>query len=207
MKNLPKLDTIKPKNTVLIVVDMQADFYAPNGRAAKRGRLVSNMQQKVEKINNFIAKIAKTGLFIVFTKYISGPNITPKNLNRVVNRVGYKLLCLKGSGGEELSGIEIPEGTLIIEKSYYDAFSYTNLNNILKEKNIQNVLVCGVRTEVCVDATAKRAASEGYDTFIIRDLVATYDDKKKLNEEILAFFDSYYGQIVTCKQVLRMLKI
>ena len=194
-------------NTALLVIDMQVDFYSPEGRAAKRGRPVADMQKIAKKVSDFAQSLSRIGVFVVFTKFIADKGITPENLRRAVEKEGHDFPCMKGSGGEELYGVDLPDKALIIEKPHYDAFSYTNLNSTLKSRHVQNVLVCGVRTEICVDATAKRAASEGYDTFILSDLVATYGDRKTSHGEVLKLFYMYYGFVVSSKEVMEQLKI
>lgn len=196
-----------PKKVALIVVDMQADFYASNGGAAKRGKKVSRMQSIVSKLSQFVDIVHDKIGIIVFTKYLSGKGVTPMNLQRVADKENYSLMCERGSGLEEFSGVEVPSDALIVEKPHYEAFAYTDLLEILKKRGISTVLVTGVRTEVCIDATAKRSASEGFDTVIISDLVATYDDKKSAHKYILSFFDKYYGFVLSSSEVKKGLKL
>lgn len=197
---------LSPHHTVLIVIDMQKDLYAPDGISAMRGRKVSHMQRLPEKINQFLKHIHSQVKLIVFTQYISGQNITPPNLALLAKMNNYSLLCKKGSRGEAFEGVSPPRGALIVQKPHYDAFAYTNLKNLFVSNKIKNVLVCGVRTEVCVEPTAKRAASEGFNTYIIKDLVATYDDKLRLHHEIFAHFAKYYGFVMSSHQILALLK-
>lgn len=97
------------------------------------------------------------------------------------------------------------DSDLIIEKPHFDAFAYTNLLDILRKNYIETVLVTGVRTELCVDASAKRAASEGFRTILVSDLVSTYDDKQELQQSVLDFFSKYYGYSLSSDKVLKLL--
>lgn len=196
---------ISPEKTAFFVIDMQVDFYESEGFAAKLGRPVNAMKTLTDRLDNFVQEMSKIGVLILFTKYVSGPDITPPNLRRVADKYHYALACAKGSGLDEISGVTVPENALIIEKPHYDAFAYTNLQEILNEHGITTVLVSGVRSDVCVDATAKRAASEGYETVIISDLVATYDDYDQIQTQLLDFFDRYYGSVITSEKVLRLI--
>jgi ureidoacrylate peracid hydrolase len=198
------MDKINPKETALIVIDMQFDFYAPDGKAAKRGRPVTKMQNIVKKLEKFTKEFINMGGLVIFTRFISGENITPKNLKKAVEKEGGDFPCVKGSGGEEIYNIKVPKKAIIIDKPHYDAFAYTDLEKILKQNNIKNILISGIRTEVCVDATAKRSASEGYDTYIISDLAATYDDKYKIHDYFLDFFKNYYGSVLTSDEILKL---
>lgn len=48
---------------------MQADFYAPQGAAVKKGRLVSKMLNVAEKISSFAPRLADNGVLDFFDKY------------------------------------------------------------------------------------------------------------------------------------------
>ena len=200
---ISELVTLTPENTALIAIDMQADFYSPSGKAAKRGKLLTKMQRTAPLLDAFALQLSQVGILIIVTRFIAGKNITPQNLQTAINKEGFDFPCIMGSGGEELYNFTVPKNGILIDKPHYDAFSYTKLKNILKAHGIKNVLISGVRTEICVDITAKRAASEGFDTFILSDLVATYDDKSMLQENILDLFQKYYGFVVNSKEIVK----
>lgn len=198
-----KLDKNK---TALLIIDMQKDFYGPDGQAVSMGKKVEKMQSLSKPISKFASELRKLKIPIFFSKFISDESITPKNLKEVAKENKYSLSCLINSGGEDFEGMEIKEGDIIIKKPHFDTFAYTNLLKKLKSRSIENILICGVRTEICVDATAKRAASEGFRTIILSDLVGTYDDKQELNNLILKLFQKYYGYSLESSQVLKCLK-
>lgn len=207
---LKKLDDwvkIKPANTALLVIDMQVDFCSQFGKAAKRGKQITHMQKIQKKLEDFATQLVDKGILVIFTRFVSGGDVTPANLKKATEKMGHNIPCVKGSGGEELWRIKVPKGALVVDKPHYDAFAYTKLGEILIKKGIKNVLVTGVRTEMCVDATAKRAASEGYDSFMVSDLVATYDDREVAYNSILELFENYYGFVVTSKDILSQLNI
>lgn len=193
------------KNTAILVIDIQVDFCSPKGGAAKRGKKITLCQKMPEKINQFLEKVKDCNLPIIFTKFISGEKVTPKNLQAVIKKKKYDLYCKKASGGENFYKIKVPKNAYILEKPHFDAFAYTNLSQILKKHNIENLLICGVRTEICVDVAAKRAACEGYHSIIITDLTATLDDRKELHNSVLKFFDSYYGHVMTSLEIIKRL--
>jgi nicotinamidase-related amidase len=198
--------SLAPGNTALIVIDMQVDFCSPAGFAAGRGKKLTRIRNIIGKLDIFARTLSDLGVFVVYTKFISGKGITPGNLARAVLSKKYVIPCARGSGGEDLYNIKVPTEAVVIEKPHYDSFAYTNVKQLLSERGIKNLLVTGLRTELCVDATAKRAATEGYDTFIISDLVATYDDKLKNHERVLDFFNTYYGFVIKSQDILDILE-
>jgi nicotinamidase-related amidase len=75
----------------------------------------------------------------------------------------------------------------------------------LESRGIKHVLIIGVRTEICVDMTARRACSEGYNVFVLRDLVATRDAALVHADHALMFTDAYYGFVVTTEKIKQLL--
>jgi len=172
--------------TALLVIDMQKDFYGKGGNAQLRGKPVSFMQTLPERINDFTQKLRSEGVKVIFTRFVYDPNKSPANYTEMIEATRNKVwMCQAGSPGAEFDGVDVHKDDIIIEKYSYDAFTGTDLKNILDSANIENVIITGVRTEICVLATVSRSFSEGYRTFIVSDLVGTYDDKKDMSEAIL----------------------
>jgi nicotinamidase-related amidase len=195
---------IHPAETALIVVDVQVDFCSPQGSTARRGRPNTLMQALPAKINAFVEKIRPLGVSIIFTRAIVDSETMPENL-RLFNQVkGVTRPTLKDSGGEALYGVHIPDDGMIVDKTYADAFALTNLRAILDERGIKNLLICGVRTEICVDATVRRANAEGYHTFVVADLVATRDNTLDDQHHALKFLDAYYAYVMDSNSILEL---
>lgn len=117
---------LSPQNTALLVIDMQKDFYGQDAGTVKRGKKVDWMRQTAKRVDRFVDQMIKRGVLVVFTKYISGENVTPPNLQKVADKGGYSLACAKGSGMEEIDGVEAPKEVKVLEKPHYDAFAYTS---------------------------------------------------------------------------------
>ncbi|MCB9813124.1 MAG: cysteine hydrolase [Pseudomonadales bacterium] len=192
------------KSIALLVIDMQVDFYSNNGSASKKGKPVKKMQEMSKKLDFFIKHYGKLFNLIIFTKYISDKSITPQNFLRLSKKDGYSLMCQKGSGLEKIDGVEIPDYAFVIEKPQFDSFAYISLLKMLREKDIKTLVITGVRTEICIDATAKRAFAEGFDTIILRDLVGTYDDRQKIQDFVLELFNKYSGYVFTSNEFIKM---
>lgn len=64
---------------------------------------------------------------------------------------------------------------IVIEKSQYDAFYETDLDQILKTNNISDVVITGVMTHLCCETTARSAFMRGYKVWFPIDGTATYN--------------------------------
>ena len=70
--------------------------------------------------------------------------------------------------------IDVSTGTLI-QKSQYDAFYQTDLEKLLREKDVSQVIICGVMTHLCCETTARSAFMRGFEVFFPVDGTATYN--------------------------------
>jgi nicotinamidase-related amidase len=84
-------------------------------------------------------------------------------------------ILIRGEPGHDI----IPElypiaGEAVIDKPGKGAFYQTDLQLILKNCRIENLLVCGVTTEVCVNTTVREANDRGYRCIVVSDCCASY---------------------------------
>lgn len=74
----------------------------------------------------------------------------------------------------------------IVEKTYRDAFRETDLQSVLAARGIHSVVVCGMQTEFCVDATIREAERRGYKVTLVADGHATFPADGASEEQIRA---------------------
>jgi nicotinamidase-related amidase len=119
---------------------------------------------------------------------ISDPKIADK-VNRLVGlarRAGdlvvWVLHSEPGSGGvfdpalgqvRLLEELERADGEPLLHKTAHNAFTTTNLQQLLTERGVREVTVCGIRTEQCVETTARLASDLGYAVTFVVDATAT----------------------------------
>ena len=89
-----------------------------------------------------------------------------------------------------LDGLEPEPGEPVITKTSRNAFTTTNLQQILTEKGIRELVVCGIQTEQCCETTTRLAADLGYDVTFVTEATATFRSRtgapRPHREEILA---------------------
>jgi nicotinamidase-related amidase len=78
-----------------------------------------------------------------------------------------------------------PEDELV-EKRWSDAFRDTDLDGRLRARDVTRLVIVGAQTEFCVDATARRALSLGYDVDLVADGHTTSDNEILGREQIIA---------------------
>lgn len=72
-----------------------------------------------------------------------------------------------------LEGLAPAEGEPVITKTSHNAFTTTNLQQLLTSRGIGEVVLCGIRTEQCVETTARVASDLGYEVTFVIDATAT----------------------------------
>ena len=90
-----------------------------------------------------------------------------------------------------------------IAKRRYSAFFATDLALFLREQKIERVIIAGVKTNVCIRATAQDAFAQGFDVIVPRD--ATNSNRPHLAAASLEDIDRYFGAVVTLDRALEML--
>ena len=77
-------------------------------------------------------------------------------------------------------------GEPIVDKTFRDAFRETDLDEVLARLDADHVVVCGMQTEFCVDATIREADRRGYRVTLVEDAHATYPADGATEEQIRA---------------------
>jgi nicotinamidase-related amidase len=113
--------------------------------------------------------------------------------------------------GEPGNGI-IPElaplpDEIVIPKPGKGAFYNTNLEPLLKERNVTHLLITGVTTEVCVQMTMREANDRGYECLLVEDATESYfPEFKQATLEMVRAQGGIIGWTATTDQVLQGLQ-
>lgn len=92
-----------------------------------------------------------------------------------------------GSSGWQIAGEIGPQaGEPIVDKTFRDSFRETNLADVLAALDADRLVLCGMQTEFCVDATLREAVRRGYRVTLVADGTATYPDGGASEEQIQA---------------------
>jgi len=92
------------------------------------------------------------------------------------------------------------EGEIVSPKRVYGAFDFTGLDEQLKERGVDEVVITGQHTHICVRHSSYGALIHGYAITIPRDAVCGFEGIDE--EEALAYLEMAYGaQITTVGQL------
>lgn len=196
----------KTDNFGLLIVNPQIDFCSHQGFAAKLGRDISPMTKMLPSLKFFYQQCRQLGLPILFAQYVARKDLSPKNLKINQNREERARLCLLNSHGADFYGVVPKKPDLVVKHRYFDVFAHTQLKEKLETQTVQTLLMAGVRTELSIDATAKRAVSEGFKVILLSDLLATYQENLTYQQQFLKVFDRYYGEVKKSVAIINELR-
>jgi nicotinamidase-related amidase len=120
---------------------------------------------------------------------------------------------IKGDNGSDIHDSAAHfVGEPIVYKHYPNSFRETNLLEMLKEWGIERIVITGMMTHMCVDATARAAADLGFKVIVAEDACATrdlkYDDTtipaEHVHKAFLAALKSY-GDVMKSDEVIALL--
>jgi ureidoacrylate peracid hydrolase len=170
----------------LVIVDMQNDFVRVGAPLE-----VPESRPTIPVHQRLLAACRERGIPVIYTKFVAGPERT---LVWEWSPVLAPPVCCCWKGflrhyedvGKELVG--------------YGAFHNTNLDDLLKARHVESVLVTGTVTQICVEETARESFKRGYRTTIVADAVSSY--MPDLHAAVLKNFALKFGWVSTAAEII-----
>ncbi len=182
-----------PENTALLLIDVQKAFDEPSwGRR--------NNPQAEERMAELLAVWRKINWPVIHVQHLSA---NPHSSLR------------PGQTGCEFKEIVQPLPTeLVITKNVNSAFIGTNLEAVLREKEITALVIVGLTTPHCVSTTTRMAGNLGFETFLVSDATAAFDlhghDKKlhlaeDVHDSALVSLHNEFATVIETKDLFKNL--
>jgi len=177
------------KRTAVIVVDMQNDFAAEQGMFARAGIDVSMIRAAVAPTAKVIAAARQNGIPIVYLKMGFLPDLSDAGLPDSPNRLRHMRMgvgdAVNAPDGTEsrvlirdtwntdiVNELRPEPGDMVLYKHRYSGFYQTGLDDVLKERNIRQLVFTGCTTSVCVESTIRDAMFRDYSCLLLEDCAA-----------------------------------
>lgn len=171
---------IAPARTALVIIDMQVDFAAPEGRLGQWGVDLSTVPPALEKAEALADAARKAGAPVVFVGLFTRPETDSGAWRERMRRRGGDPdsdsgLCRADEVGSDWYGPKPLPGEAVVEKARYSGFHDAPLDSVLKGLGVDTLVVAGLTTECCVDCTVRDAFHLDYHVFVAADACAAYE--------------------------------
>ncbi len=142
------------KNTALLIIDVQNDYF-PGGKME-----LPEAVKAVDRIKVILDEFRRQGLPVIHIEHES------------VNEGAT--FFLPGTQGQKIHDLLQPQaGETVIVKQYPNSFLKTQLQHHLEENGISRLVITGMMTFMCVDATTRAAKDLDYECVLVHDCTAT----------------------------------
>jgi len=172
-------------DTALVVIDIQNDYF-PGGAMELEGAEAAGAKAGIA-LRNFREK----KLPVIHVRHLSvRPGAT---------------FFLPGTRGAEIhASVQPAAGETVLEKNFPNSFRNTRLKDLLDSQNIKNLVVAGMMTHMCVDASVRQAADLGYKVTLLGDACATRAQSyggetvpaRQVHAAFLAALNGFYAKVL-----------
>ena len=204
---------LRPDNTALIVIDMQTDFCGKGGYVDKMGYDLSLTRAPIEPIQNVLRAARSYGYHVMHTREGHRPDLTdcpPAKLTRggktFIGTPGpMGRILVRGEQGHDLIHQLYPiAGEPVIDKPGKGSFHATDLQQILFDRGIKTLVVCGVTLEVCVHTTVREANDRGFECVVLSDCVASYfPEFQRVGLEMIKAQGAIFGWVSNARNFIQ----
>lgn len=172
---------------ILLVVDTQKLITTPK---------LYNFTAFVDNVQNLIATARQNAIEVIFVCHDDGE--------------GEELT--KGTPGFEIyEGFEPKQDEKIFDKTVNSSFRGTGLLEYLKEKNVESVIVVGLQTDFCIDATVKCGFEHGFKMIVPENANSTFDNAFMTGEQSYKYHNEFmwkrrYAECISVEETIQRMK-
>lgn len=177
--------------TALILIDIQNDYF-PGGKGELHEPIAASLRAR-QLLDHF--------------RQTHQPLV---HIQHVAIKPGAKTMLPGSVGGEIHENVRPLEGEVVFQKHYPNSFRDTPLLDHLKREGATRVVICGMQTNMCVDATTRAAFDFGFECVVAHDACAartlTFQGQvisaPQVHGAFLAALGASYGKVLSVAEII-----
>lgn len=178
--------------TALVLIDIQNDYF-PGGKMELEGAEVA-----AARAAEALARFREQGVPVVHVRHLS-------------LRPGASFFLPGTEGAEIHAGVRPLAGEAVIEKNFPNSFRDTALKETLERLGAKHLVIAGMMTHMCVDASVRQAADLGFGVTLLADACATRAQAfggeavpaRQVHAAFLAALNGAYAKVVPTSEALK----
>lgn len=157
-------------SNALVIIDVQEGFFSDPDRP------IYNEPHLIQNINQLIDYFRKQKTPIIFVRHMDEDFIKGTNPWKIYSKV------------------QSQANDVYVDKTTPDSFYKTELLSILKVNHIDSIVVAGLQTEYCIDATCKSAFGKSIPVLLVSDGHSTYGSPSMKAGKIIEYHNKILGR-------------
>jgi nicotinamidase-related amidase len=177
----------------LVLVDIQRDYF-PEGRMEVVGAIDASQVAK-RLLDHFREK-----------------NLPVVHIQHIATRAGATFFLPNTEGINFHASIAPLSGEMVIKKHFPNSFRDTEMEEYLLSKGIRQLVICGMMSHLCIDATTRAAFDKGYACIVAHDACATRNmtfkgidiPAKHVHGAFMAALGAVYAKVLSAEEIIGM---
>ncbi|MDK2776777.1 MAG: cysteine hydrolase [Pseudomonadota bacterium] len=193
---------ITPQRTALIIVDMQKIFCEPDGDL-----WVPSSRDVIAPIRELAATCRANGVQVIYLRHVVRGDGSDTGRFRDLYPHADAQFARANPAIEVIEELRPEAGDIVVDKLFYSGFHNTDLDAILRMKDIDTLMVCGTVTNVCCETTIRDGVHREYKMIALSDANAAmpypdmgFGEVSALDVQRIALTAMAYefGEVTTC---------
>ena len=206
--------TADPSSSALLIIDMQYATGSREGALARTlaaqgstvgayrfGRIEAQVLPNTQRLRDLCTRLARPVLHVTVGAAQSDACDAPAHMRQLfvafANHVGSR-------EHEILDELKPRPGEHVLRKTTIGAFASTNIDSLLRALGCEQLYLCGISTNMCVETTAREAADRGYLVTLVEDACGTTHED--LHQVTMRNFQRLFGRVRATDEALAELQ-
>jgi nicotinamidase-related amidase len=184
----PRPFSFEVERSALLVIDMQSDFCAPGGYMDHAGADIGLLRRPIEPIRAVLTEARRVGMHVIFTREGHRPGLetAPPSFMERTQFAGHPIgkrgplgrLLVRGERGHDvIDEVKPLSHETVVDKPGKGAFYATDLETILRQRQVSHLIFTGLTTNCCVESTIREANDRGFRNLILTDCVSASSEE------------------------------